>query len=199
MKLFSRGGLAWLLLAVWAAWLYALQGLVVHLGGAGSLALGVPPGAWVPDLGLVLMLALAAELPASRVPLAALTVAAARAAVGIDPPVAVLAGYLGAASAYAALRRVVVESRRLRVLATGLASLALGAWLIAARAARLPDPPPPAELFPVGWYVPALFTALAAVFPGALLLRLPGLGGLLPSGRPAGPLPGRVGWNPARS
>jgi hypothetical protein len=89
--------LAWFLIGVWAAWLFALQGLCATWMRSSSP---------IPDLGLVLLLSLAARLSHEDLPKAALVIAVARCAVSIDAPVAVIAAYFGAVALARGLRGV---------------------------------------------------------------------------------------------
>ena len=169
--------LAWLLLGVWAAWLYALQGLCVARMDSSSL---------VPDLGLVLLLSLAARLSHEDLPKAALVIAVARCAVSIDAPVAVIAACFGAAALARALHEVFEVGGALpRTLLAGASAWAVTAWLTFVhdlRDARLalhtagtpPDLGLPSRALSTAWS-PALATALAAFLIGPLLGRLPGL------------------------
>jgi hypothetical protein len=169
--------LAWFLLGVWAAWIYALQGLfVAQLDGS----------SWVPDLGLVLLLGLAARLSHEDLPKAALVIAVARCAVSIDAPVAVIAACLGAAALARALRGVFEIGDALpRALLAGGSAWLVTAWLTIvhdlrdARLALQTSGTPPelgqlARALATAW-PPALSTAFAALLLGPLLAQLPGL------------------------
>lgn len=166
---------AWILLPVWTAWLYGLQGLFAQTTHLGS---------WTPDLGLVLFLALAARVPREDLPALGLSVALGRCALSVDPPAAILAAFLGAGLLCGAARSVVdLGSGLLRggfgaLLAAGVAGWlgwvhrvrhleASAAWGVA----WSPDAPgaEPALLRL------ALATGLASFVAGPLLARLPGL------------------------
>jgi hypothetical protein len=157
---------AWVSLLVWAAWLFALQGLFASSRVAGS---------WVPDLGLLLLLALegrlreGGRLPQRRLLVAALVIALARAAFSSDPPLALAAGYLGVAGVLGALRQwVELDHPFARATLAGGAALALGAfWILSA---ELPN-----EVLRALPWEPALATAAAAVVVLPALGRLPGL------------------------
>lgn len=117
----SRAGwLPWFLLAVWSTWISALQGL----------ALQQPVlGAWVPDVGLVLLLSLGSRLERRDLPWVALAVALGRIAVGVEPVPAVLAACLGLALLVAGLRSVLeVTDPLARTLLAFLAALAVARW-----------------------------------------------------------------------
>ena len=88
--------LPWLMLAIWSAWICALQGLLrdVHLVSA-----------WIPDLWLVLVLALASRLERGDLPRVALVAAAGRLAVTIEPAAAVWPGPWASCSSCASSAR----------------------------------------------------------------------------------------------
>lgn len=156
-----RVDLAWLLLAVSATLLYAVQGALVRAPVI---------GAWIPDAGLVIVLALAARAPGGRALLAAVAVGSGRAAVSIDPASAVLAGYIAAAAVTLALRAVLdVERPLLRALLAGGAALALSSWLCAVRYLRALERPEDLVAVPGAVVGVALATAAAAVVLGPLV------------------------------
>jgi hypothetical protein len=169
--------LAWLLLGVWSAWIFAFQGLC---------AARMQSSSWVPDIGLVLLLSLAARLTHQDLPKAALVIAIARCAVSIDAPVAVIAAYCGAVALARALRGVFEIGGALpRTLLAGASAWLVTAWLAIVhdlRDARLamhtsgtpPDIDELAHALTTSW-PPALSTALAALLLGPLLAQLPGL------------------------
>jgi hypothetical protein len=171
---------AWACLVVWSAWLAALQG---------GLVSSRVFGAWVPDLGLVLLVGLAARIPRARARPLALAIAAVRVAFSTDPPLAILAGYLAAAEALVALRGIVEVDRLLpRALAAGLAALGLAAFWTLARGQELALrglAAPGSPLGPGAWAsAAATATAAALCLPHAR--RLPGLSPLWRGrGRPA--------------
>jgi hypothetical protein len=160
---------SWALLALWSTWLHALQGQ----WAAGS--------SWAPDLGMVLMVVLAARMPSGELATAAVAVALGRVAVTIDPPAAVLVGLLVPALVFGGLRSVVVIREGLaRSLLAGLGSAALVLWLSYVHEAR--------QGGAVLWYQPdlapplartALSTAAVALLLGPLFTLLPGVPGLI--------------------
>jgi hypothetical protein len=168
--------LQWIVVATWAAWLLALRGL---LGGNTEL------GALAPDLALVLVLALAAQLPRDDLPWLAVAAAFARVATSIDSPAAVLAGFL-AVVAIARIARGVVEIANVvpRAVLAAISCFALQAWFAGVHSARLS-----ASSMPFGGAPESgeFALALARAWPGALatgiaaallapwLSRLPGL------------------------
>jgi len=151
---------------VWCTWLFALQGGIASAGLV---------GAFVPDLGLVVLLAICARLDRDRARRAAIVIAAVRIAFTADPPLAVVAGYVGVAWVLLALRGVVeVERLAPRALFGGLGALVLGAFWSLAHARELAlrgiAVPPPERLGAA-----ALATALVAAAAVPWVARLPGL------------------------
>lgn len=154
-------GLAWILFAAWSTWLLALEG---------RLAAGVHP--FTPDVTLALLVALAPRLASADLRRAALLVALARIALSVDPPAAILSGYLGAAAILAAARSVAaLDSVLVRALVAFAVALALELWLGVARAVRVPQLP----VVPSAAFAAALATAVLAGLFAPVLARLPGL------------------------
>jgi len=157
--------LAWALLALWSAWLHALQG---------QWAAASP---WAADLGMVLLVVLAARMPAGDLVKGGLAVALGRIAVTIDPPAAVLVGLLVPMAVFGALRSVVViRAGPARAVLAGLASALLAWWLAHVHLVRAGGSPAglAASLDPGAWRT-ALSTALVALVLGPLFALLPGL------------------------
>jgi hypothetical protein len=154
---------AWLLAAVWAAWLGSAQGLLAARSGA----------RWIPDLPLIFLLALGTRVPREDLPRAGLAVALARCATSIEPPVALLAAYLGVAALIHAVRRVIdVSGPAPRALLAGGCALLVQVWLAVVHDVRVA-----AELARAGEHVPigtslarALFAWPAAISAAALAL-----------------------------
>lgn len=122
-------GLAWLMLAVWASWLSAAQAVAVAKS---------PLGPWMPDLGLLLIVACAGRFHPRDVPLATLVVALARVAHSVEPPGAVLAGCFGLSLAVQSVRRVVEVDRPLvRIALAGGGVLLFSLWLVTVHAVRI--------------------------------------------------------------
>lgn len=167
--------LSWVLLCVWSVWIHALTGLAADVDGLGR---------WLPDLGLVLLLALGPRMPASRMAVAAVVVALARASLGVDPPTAILAGYFAVCLVHAGLREFVdLDDPLFRALLAGVASLALSGWWVLVHAVRHPVLDGlSAAASPFAWRA-ALSTATVALAGADLLLRLPGLQPLWKRGR----------------
>lgn len=176
----TRGGtLPWLLFGLWTVWLSAGQGLALELQGAAP---------WVPDLGLVLLVGLGAELDRRDLPTLALVFALARASVSVVTPTAWLAAALGLVLVVRGLRTVIelrdVASRSLLV---GAGVLLCERWFALVDARRALGAPGAnfdalaaawnAQLgaWPAGAFTRALATMAFAFLFGPALLRLPGL------------------------
>jgi hypothetical protein len=161
--------LAWIMLAVWASWTAAAQGLAVAQ---------TPLGSWVPDAGLVLLLACAGRFDSRDVPLAALVVGVARVAYTVEPPSAVLAGFLALAFLLRAGATVAeVDGVLARPVISGLFAWAFCGWLIFVNRVRDLGMVELFDFMPdvlAQWPV-ALSTALFALFLSPTLAHLPGL------------------------
>jgi hypothetical protein len=165
----SRGRpIAWLMLAVWASWLSAAQGLIVAKSFFGS---------WTPDLGLLLLIACAGRLHRRDVPLATLVVALGRVAHTVEPPAAVLAGFLGASLLCQSVRRLAEIGRPLmRCGLAGGGALLLPLWFAAVDALRAGRPAAGALLESLpGALAGALSTAVVGLLFMGSLVHLPGL------------------------
>jgi hypothetical protein len=162
----------WVGLALWATAAFVL---------AGALARHV--GAWVPDAGVLFVLASTRRARPGAPLLCALGASAARVAVGVDPPVAVLAGYGAVAALHAAVGSVVDADRlAVRLVVAALSAAWVVAWLCLVHEARSPLSLDLGSVGPPMALRTALSTALVA--PGAVpfLRRLPGVRAF---GRPA--------------
>lgn len=169
------GVLPWLLLCLWAVWLASFQGL----------ALEVPELApWVPDLGMILILGLAAELERRDLPLLALVHALARASVSVASPAAILAEALGLVLVVRGLRTVVeLRDSPSRCLLAGLGVLAAERWhaLVDEQRASLASDSLAAAwdaqvgAWNAGVWTRAFSTIVIAFVFGPALLHLPGL------------------------
>ena len=158
--------ISWLRLAVWSSWLAALHAWLVTAAASPR---------WVPDVGVVLLVACATRFSARDVPKAALVVALARVAYSVEPPSALLAGFLAAALLVRAARSALELGGALaRSLVAGGVAWTLATWLVFVHASRAPSlglgPAPPIDRL-----TPALASALLALIAGPLLARLPGL------------------------
>jgi hypothetical protein len=166
----SRRLLAWCLLAVWTVWAVALQSLLT--------ADAAPNLTWVPQMAPVIFLALASRLETRDLPIAALVVALARAACGLEPPASVLFGLLVLAGFVRVLRGVLeLDGPATRAVLAGLTGLALACWFDLVHTMRLGFPPGQG-LATVAWHTflpTALATALAALLLAPAIRRLPGL------------------------
>lgn len=157
--------LGWALFTIWATWCFALQGALAH------------GGAWMPDLGMVLALSLLAHLEPGDAPVAALLASLARAAVGVEPPVPLVAGFLLVFALALGVRSVVELSNPLwRALCAGALVFAFQAWLALVHEVRLGTAGIDGAGFDPFAPLPAASTsALLALLAGPLLARLPGL------------------------
>ena len=154
----------WVLLALWSTWLHAVQGQ------------WAATSRWAPDLGMVLIVVLAARMPPRELARGALAVGLGRCAVSIDPPAAVLFGTLVPALVFGSLRSVVVIREGLaRAVLAGVGSALSARWLMLVHAARgtevyVGSEPGLAAVWPM-----AVSTALAALALGPLVALLPGM------------------------
>lgn len=159
--------IAWALFCVWAVWLFALSG---WLGADSGWA------RWMPDLGLVLVLSLLAQLETRDAPLLALCAALARASVSAEPHVALLAGFFGIVALALAARSVVELTGPLsRALVCGALVVVFDGWLVLVHRVRVHEV---AGVLPLSVFIawPAGITsALLALVAGPLFAHLPGL------------------------
>ncbi len=168
------GWVAWVMLAVWAAWLHAVQGVLAH----GAL------GPWTPDVGVCLFVALAPRVAAEDLPKVACLLALTRAAFSIDPPVAIASGFLAASFFSGSIRTVIdLRSSVFRTVLAAVGAFVFTAWLGLAHDVRVAG----ALQFAgetaawdgrAAWRV-ALATGCAAFVIAPVLARLPGLSPLL--------------------
>jgi hypothetical protein len=166
-----QGLFPWLLLMIWGCWLLALQSSLVAAGVLGR---------WVPDLGLVLVLALAVRMRGARALAPALCIGLARCAYSIDAPAAILAAYLAAALLALALRSAFdLQEPIFAAALAGACALAGAQWLRWLRAGELPPLPAHARALledaSAGAWPIACASALAALCAGRALAHLPGL------------------------
>lgn len=158
-------GISWVLVGVWSAWLFALQGLC-----ASSERLGP----WTPDLGLVFLLALEGRLTRPGARALALLIAAARIAVGTDPPIAVVVGYLGIVGLASWLRSMVeIDNALPRTLIAFCATLALASYWQVCQGIALAGEVPLVD--PLVLWPHLVGTALSALVLAPFLARLPGI------------------------
>ncbi len=165
----SGTALGWLILAIYSAWIVALQG-----GFASSSALG----AWTPELGIAWFLAIDARARREDAWLAALLIGCARAAFTSDPMLAVCVGYGALAFLTSWLRRFFeVDGPIARALIGFVGALAISAHWTLARSLALANEDGVGGAAFVAWPF-ACSSALAALALTPLLARLPGLSAL---------------------
>jgi hypothetical protein len=157
------------MLLLWAVWISAVQGTLAARGWT-----------FVPDLGVVLLVALAARIEPADLGWLALALALGRASVGVDPVPALVAAYFLVVALVRALRNLIdVQGPIVQVPLAALSAGGLLMWLGVAHRARLPRASVSAledlgRSLPGPWAV-ALASALAALLLGPLFARLPGL------------------------
>lgn len=153
------------LFTVWAVWLAGIQGWLVAES---------PAARWIPDLLLVLVASVVARLESADAPWLALCAALARASVAPEPPVALLAGFLGIIAIALSVRSVVEITGPLwRALVAAAMVLALDGWLVCVHRVRVPESSLSLSIF-AGVSV-ALSSGVLALLLGPLFARLPGL------------------------
>ncbi len=158
---------SWLMLGVWSSWIVAAQGILVAQ---------TPLSAWLPDAGLVLLIACAGRFHKQDVPGAALLLALSRVAYTIEPPAAIFAAFILAALLVHAIRAALeVNGALLRTAVAGLAGWLFPAWLLVVRHAR--DGGETGALLSeiLGLWRMAFSTAVFALAFGPVLAHLPGL------------------------
>jgi len=166
--------LPWLMLAVWTSWLTALQALcVTHVG----------LGRWVPDIGLLLVATCATHFLERDALRAVWVLGLARIAFSVDPPAAILAGYLLTALCVARVRAFAeIEGRFATMSLVTVFAWGFAAWLEAVH--QIHD----AQSFGSAWHPASVaLSALGVTWPagvvaalfgmacGPLLVYLPGL------------------------
>jgi len=163
----------WIMLTIWSSWAAAFQGL---LADPGRMAL------WVPDLSLLLFLACAARFESGDVTKAALVIAFGRIAFSVEPPAALLVGFLAISVLVLGVRSVAqVGGPFVRVSLAVVCSWCLGAWLVfvhVVRVQRLGGGAPVELGFALDLWRGALTTGVVAILIGPTLAYLPGLTGL---------------------
>lgn len=119
---------AWIMLAIWASWLTALQAVTVTHTGI---------GAFTPDLSTLLLVACAARFHKRDVIPAALVLALARSSFSVEPPAALFAAYLAIAILVRSTRRMADLERPIFMFAMiALVEFALASWLVLVHALR---------------------------------------------------------------
>lgn len=162
MKSSSRF-VAWLLVVVWFAWIYALQ---ERMTDSETFALATP------DLGMVLFIGLLGTVKKEDVFLLAILAAIGRKSFSVDPSLAILCGFLSLAWIASVLRHMVELSSPLwRGLLSAVGACGLAFWLEFVRFARNTSSVPQIEAL-----LPLAFTSgLTALAIGGLVIYLPGL------------------------
>jgi len=159
--------LGWVLFTAWISWSFALQARFAAASAAGP---------FVPEIGLVLALAVLARLDEREAPILALIVALSRLAYSGEPVAALLAGSLGLILLALAVRSVVELTGPLwRTVTTAALVAAFDLWLAVTHAAR---PVGASAGLAVGFgslLAAAFSSGLLALFAGPTLARLPGL------------------------
>lgn len=159
--------LGWTLFTAWISWSFALQARLASASGAGP---------WIPEVGLVLAVAVLARLDEREIPVLVLLVALARLAFSGEPAAALLAGSLGLALLGLCVRSVVELTGPLwRTLTTGALVAAFELWLAVVHAAHPEAAGAGLPIGPGSLLVSATSSALLALFAGPTLARLPGL------------------------
>jgi hypothetical protein len=159
--------LGWVLFTAWLTWSFALQARFSAASAAGP---------FVPEIGLVLALAVLARLDDREAPILALVLALSRLAFCGEPVTAIFAGSLGLVLLALAVRSVVELTGPLwRTVTTAALVAVFDLWLALAHGAR---PVGGAAGVPVGFgslLAAAFSSGLLALFAGPTLARLPGL------------------------
>lgn len=155
-------GLAWAMLLIWASWLTGFQAV-----------LATKFGLWVPDISMVLLLALCAELDSRDVPFLCGVLAFTRLAFTVEPVEATICGLFVVGAAALGVRSVAEAGGPLvRSLWGGLAVLGYSSWLLAVHETRM------GESLGLDWRIAvptAISSACLALLLGPALSRLPGL------------------------
>lgn len=150
------------MLLVWAAWLSGFQAVLV-----------TSYGSWVPDVSLILLLALCAELDSRDVPFLCGVLAFARLTFTVEPVEATVCGLFVVGAAALGVRSVAEAGGPLvRTLWGGLAVLGYSSWLLFVHETRM------GASLGLDWRIAvptAVSSALLALLLGPLLSRLPGL------------------------
>jgi len=150
------------MLLIWASWLTGFQAV-----------LATNFGVWVPDISMVLLLALCAELDSRDVPFLCGVLAFTRLAFTVEPVEATICGLFVVGAAALGVRSVAEAGGPLvRSLWGGLAVLGYSSWLLAVHETRM------GESLGLDWRIAvptAISSAVLALFIGPALSRLPGL------------------------
>ena len=158
--------LGWGLLLAWLSWSFAFQSRLAAASSAGP---------FVPEIGLVLAIAVLSRLDEREAPVLAIVLAVARLPYSAEPAIALLAGALGLCLLGLAMRSVVELTGPLwRAVAAAALVACFDLWLAVVHASR-----PAAEGgLPVGvgsLLAVAGSSAALALLAGPALAHLPGL------------------------
>jgi hypothetical protein len=154
-------------LALWTSWLCFALGALCALGW---------PNALLPDLVLVLAIALSARAKHGRALAVVAVIAIVRAAFGVETPLAVLAAFLTAGLVLEWLRRWFDFQDPFLCATTAFAlSLGLGAWWRIVQHSRGAGARADVDWAPLALLGAAAVTAFAALALAPLLSKLPGL------------------------
>ena len=154
-----------IVLIAWSTFFFIGSGLAVRLLGS-----------FTPDIGVLLVVALTAR-PGSRPFLVALAVGAGRIAIGVDPPVAVIAGYFAVAAVHASLGEIIDADRlAVRLLGVTLSTFWVVMWLCIVHVLRSDVPLELMDRAPGLALRTTLTTAILAPVVIPVLRTIPGIG-----------------------
>jgi hypothetical protein len=161
----TQRAVAWLLLGAWLVWIQALQALWSRHGGL-----------FVPDLGLVLVFSVLARLEAKNAPWIVLVALVARAALAVEPAVALASGFALVVALVLFVRGAFeLTMATWRALFCGLAVLVFDGWLVLVQHVRGQAEGASLVLALLALVPVALTSALVSLAFGSVLAHLPGL------------------------
>lgn len=157
----------WVLLLAWLSWSFAFQ---ARLAAASS------GGPFVPEIGLVLAIAVLSRLDERESPILALVLALARLPYSAEPAVALLAGALGLCLLGLAMRSVVELTGPLwRTVAAGALVVCFDLWLAVVHASKASASASGLAVGIGSLLAVAGSSGAFALFAGPALAHLPGL------------------------
>ncbi len=157
----------WVLLLVWLSWSFAFQSRIAAASSAGP---------FVPEIGLVLSIAVLSRLDEREAPILALVLAIARFPYSAEPAIALLAGGLGLSLLGLAMRSVVELTGPLwRTVAAAALVASFDLWLAVVHASRPGAAEGSLQLRVGSLLAVAGSSAALALFAGPALAHLPGL------------------------
>lgn len=163
----ARTVFALVALALWTSWLCFAQGALSALGW---------PSALLPDVVLVLAIALSTRAKQGRAFAVLAVIALVRAAFAVETPLAVLAAFLTAGLVLEWLRRWFdFKDPFLCATCAFALSLGLGAWWRVVQHSRVASSRADVDWAPLALLGAAAVTAFAALALAPLLSKLPGL------------------------